>query len=71
MKLICLLFAITPLFAEMRIYLKDLKVDHDQFSTENGGLFFFDEIQLQAKNIHYNRAQETLEADTDLIFLLN
>jgi hypothetical protein len=70
-KLTWLLFAITPLFAEMRIYLKDLKVEHDQFSTENGGLFFFDEIQLQAKNIHYNRANETLEADTDLIFLLS
>ncbi|NDD59454.1 MAG: hypothetical protein EBZ47_09490, partial [Chlamydiae bacterium] len=71
MKLTWLLVAITPLFAEIRIYLKDLSVASEQFSTQNGGLFFFDGIQLQAKNIRYHKANQTLEADTDLLFLMN
>lgn len=71
MKLTWLLVAITPLFAEIRIYLKDLSVASEQFSTQNGGLFFFDGIQLQAKNIRYHKSNQTLEADTDLLFLMN
>ncbi|MFZ4773437.1 MAG: hypothetical protein ACOYK9_05550 [Chlamydiia bacterium] len=71
MKFAWFLLAITPLFAQVKIYLNDLKVVNGRFSTDQGGLFFSDQIQLQAQNIHYDQEKKTLEASDNLLFFLN
>ncbi len=71
MKLAWWLLAITPLFAQVKIYLNDLQVVNDRYETHNGGLFFSDQLSLQAQNISFDRENGILEASDALLFILN
>lgn len=71
MKIAWWLLAITPLFAQVKIYLNDLQVVNDRYETHNGGLFFSDQISLQAQNISFDRDRGILEANDQLLFILN
>ena len=71
MKLAWWLLAITPLFAQVKIYLNDLQVVNDRYETHNGGLFFSNTLNLQAQNISFDQKKGVLEASENLLFILN
>jgi hypothetical protein len=70
-KLAWWLLAITPLFAQVKIYLNDLQVVNDRYETHNGGLFFSNTLNLQAQNISFDQKKGVLEASENLLFILN
>jgi hypothetical protein len=69
---IFLLFALaSPLFSQVQFYFNDLHYENKVASTNNGGIVFFEPLQLQAKHIRYDEKNKTLEAEHDLCFVLN
>ena len=57
--------------AKTRVYFNDLKVVNGVARTERGGLFFSDQLQLQADTISFDEKKKSLEASQNLLFILN
>jgi hypothetical protein len=70
-KFLFWLLAFLPLLGEVRIYLNDLHIKGERYETSSGGLVFTNTLDLQAKNITYDRNQGVLEASENLLFILN